>query len=154
MRGWSIQLSMVLLMGCTDDKSTDTSNAPTVEDVGSDADAGSGSASDDSGTDDDDSTPVEAEPVGRDVVTYVGGLGTVLSAGLQLSDGSFLLGGSSPDLAWLPEETEVVELSLPAVDSAASGLAILLHLSPGLETIETAWHFPEGTVRDLSLIHI
>ena len=107
---------MVLLMGCSDDKSTDTSNAPTVEDVGSDAnadadadaDAGSGSGSDDSGTDDEDSTPVEAEPVGHDVVTYVGGLGTVLSAGLQLSDGSFLLGGSSSDLAWLPEETEVV----------------------------------------------
>ena len=157
MRGWSIQLSMVLLMGCTDDKSTDTPDRPTVEDVGSDADAdadtGSGSGLDASiGTDDDDSTPVEAEPVGRDVVTYVGGLGTVLSAGLQLSDGSFLLGGSSPDLAWLPEETEVVELSLPAVDSAASGLAILLHLSPGLETIEAAWHFPEGTVRDIRRI--
>ena len=44
---------MILLMGCTDDKSTDTSDGPTVEDVGSDADAGSGS------------TPVEAEPVGR-----------------------------------------------------------------------------------------
>ena len=126
MRGWSIQLSVILLMGCTDDKSTDTSDGPTVEDVGSDADAdaGSGSGSDDSGTDDDDSTPVEAEPVGRDVVTYVGGLGTVLSAGLQLSDGSFLLGGSSPDLAWLPEETEVVELSLPAVDSAASSASV------------------------------
>ena len=149
-----VQLSMILLMCCTDDKSTDTSDRPTVEDVGSDADAdsGSGSASDDSGADPDDSTPVEAEPVGRDVVTYVGGLGTVLSAGLQLSDGSFLLGGSSPDLAWLPEETEVVELSLPAVDSAASGLAILLHLSPGLETIEAAWHFPEGTVRDIRRI--
>ena len=121
MRNWSIQLSMILLMGCSE-PTTSTDPTDPVEDG-----------------DNDNSTPFEAEPVGRDVVTYLGGLGTVLSAGIQLSDGSFLLGGSSPDLDWLPDETEVVELSLPAVDSAASGLAILLHLSPGLEAIETAW---------------
>ena len=126
MRNWSIQLSMILLMGCSE-PTTSTDPTDPVEDG-----------------DNDNSTPFEAEPVGRDVVTYLGGLGTVLSAGIQLSDGSFLLGGSSPDLDWLPDETEVVELSLPASDSAASGLAILLHLSPGLEAIETAWHFPRA----------
>ena len=98
------------------------------------------------------STMGEVAPIARDVVTYLGGVGTVLSAALQLSDGSFLIGGSSPNLEWLPDETEVVELSLPASDSAASGLAILLHLSPRLETIETAWHFPLGTVRDIRRI--
>ena len=61
----------------------------------------------------------EVAPIARDVVTYLGGVGTVLSAALQLSDGSFLIGGSSPNLEWLPDETEVVELSLPASDSAA-----------------------------------
>ena len=76
---------------------------------------------DDSGTDDDDSTPVEAEPVGRDVVTDVGGPGTVLSAGLQPSDGSSCSAARAPTRLATGRDGGR-ELSLPAADPAASGL--------------------------------
>jgi hypothetical protein len=96
-----------------------------------------------------------------DQVFYVGGAGNQRFNGiLELSDGSFLLGGTSDDLSWLPSGTPTTSISRNAANGSSiypNGVsegktAFVLKLSADTSTIQHCLHFPDGDVDDVQWI--
>lgn len=82
------------------------------------------------------------------------GQGETFNCVFQLSNGNLLVGGSAPDLNWLPAGTPVAELAgtagLRSKDLA--NRAFILHLTPDLQTILDVVAFPPGTVTGVTRI--
>ena len=68
----------------------------------------------------------------------------------QLSDGTLLLAGQADSFDWLPEGMTTHTLSAEAIDSSASDAAgFIIQVTPDLEQILAAVHFPLGTARSV-----
>ena len=69
---------------------------------------------------------------------------------IRLSDGSYLLSGQAANLDWLPAFVPVQEISALAIDSSASeSTGFVVQLSPDLQTIQSAIHFPIDSARSV-----
>jgi len=69
---------------------------------------------------------------------------------LKLSDGSYLVSGQAASLDWLPNGASVQTLNAEAIDSASSAATgFIIQISPNLQTIESAVHFPIGSARSI-----
>ena len=89
------------------------------------------------------------------LVTYAGSSGKeAFFDVVQLSDGSFLVGGSAEDLGWIDSQIPVNEIPLPGVTSAQGNnqFAILLHFDSTLQTLIQVVHFPQGSAEDVRFI--
>lgn len=99
-----------------------------------------------------ESQQVAGDP--NDSVFYAGGEGNQrFWTALQLSDGSFLIGGGSQGLKWLPKGTPVTHLTGEMPAAGETGLTpFLLHVSGDLQTIQRCVAFPENSASDVRFI--
>jgi hypothetical protein len=93
----------------------------------------------------------------NDIVTYAGGAGSQrFKAVHELSDGTFLVGGSADDLSWLPAGTPMTTFTGAAVDAINSAgtttVGFLLRMSADLQTIQRAYAFADGKVNSIDRI--
>ena len=85
------------------------------------------------------------------MVTYAGNAGNErFTTIVQLSNGTFLVGGSATDLTWMPANVTKTPLSISGINSVSTGkLAFIAQFSSDLTTILSVVYFPQGTVRDV-----
>jgi len=98
---------------------------------------------------------------GSDRVFYAGGSGEQEFRGmLELSDGTFLVGGCSDDLSWLPSGTSTTSISRNATNGSniypngvsEGKVAFILRVSADASTILECVHFPDGDVDQVQWI--
>lgn len=84
-------------------------------------------------------------------VAYLGGAGNErFNAVVQLSDGSFIVGGQAQNLDWVPAGVPKTQLSMPGLDSASSGnVGFIAQFSSDLGTLQRVISLPAGTARDV-----
>jgi len=93
------------------------------------------------------STVVQAQ---NNLVSYLGDTSTRFNAILKLSDGTFLVGGETRSLAWVPAGIPVTTLSMPdTTNSRSVRIAFLAHLTVDMNTLARVVRFPATTVRDV-----
>ena len=72
----------------------------------------------------------------------------------RLSDGSFLVGGGSTQLDWLPKNTPSIELSGITQKTGDTGrIAFLAHIAPDLSSLRTIIRLPKGFATSIRHIH-
>jgi hypothetical protein len=90
------------------------------------------------------------------LVTYAGNSGKeTFYDVLQITDGTFLVGGYADNLDWVSSQAPRVELTYSGAIPNAQGsnrYGFLLHLSADLKTILQVVHFPKGAVEDIRFI--
>ncbi len=100
---------------------------------------------------------VLAQASAQSYATYLGGPGTQAFHDIaQLHDGTFLVGGTADDLAWLQSSVEVHELSAVGIANAGGTQqrAFLLHFDANLETITAAYALPAGAAESIDRIRL
>ena len=87
----------------------------------------------------------------QNLVTYAGNAGDErFTSIVQLSNGSFLVGGTATDLNWIPSNVVKTPLSISGINSVSTGkTAFIVQFSSDLATILSVVYFPQGTVRDV-----
>ena len=97
----------------------------------------------------------------NNLVTYAGSSGNERFFGIhELSDGSYLIGGSADDLSWLPSGTPTTGLNTTAANSSSidnegvneGKVAFIMRLSSDFQTIQEVVHFPDGAADEIRLI--
>jgi len=97
-------------------------------------------------------TSLNAQPVSTvpALITLAGDTMTRFHSMLQLSDGTFLVGGEAQTLAWLPNGVIATTLTLPGITNSASNrVAFILQISGDLKTLIKAVRFPVNTVQNV-----
>jgi hypothetical protein len=87
----------------------------------------------------------------QNLVTYAGNSGNErFHAIVQLSNGTFLVGGSATDLNWIPAGVTKTPLSISGITSTSTGkFAFIIQFSSDFSKMLSVIHFPQGTVRDV-----
>lgn len=89
------------------------------------------------------------------MATYAGGLANdVFYDIIQLSNGHFLVAGSTESLDWIPETTSIVTFQNPGIaNNAGSGkIAFLAEFSADLQTMLAIYHLPVGGAENIRYI--
>lgn len=86
----------------------------------------------------------------NNVVSFLGDTSTRFNTIFKLSDGTFLAGGETRSLAWVPAGVPVVTLNMPdTTNSRSPRIAFIAHITGNMQTLARIVRFPATTVRDV-----
>jgi hypothetical protein len=86
----------------------------------------------------------------NNVVSFLGDTSTRFNTIFKLSDGTFLAGGETRSLAWVPAGVPVVTLNMPdTTNSRSPRIAFIAHITGDMQTLARIVRFPANTVRDV-----
>lgn len=92
-----------------------------------------------------------------DVVTYAGSSGKdAFMDVVQISDGSFLVGGYADDLSWINPQVPTTEIPLPNIlnGQGSNRFAFIIQYDSTLQNMEHVVHFPQGAAEDVRFIKL